>query len=60
MTRSSDKKPPPSASPGAGRAPDQKPGRRAASTEAFGRFVGNLSRLETTADKGPTTKGGER
>lgn len=45
MTRSSDKKPSPSTASGAGRAPDRKPG-RSASTEAFGRFVGTLARLE--------------
>jgi len=51
MTRSNDKKPPPSASSGAGRAPDRKPGRNAASTEIFGRFVGNLARLEGGGDQ---------
>jgi hypothetical protein len=51
MTRSNDKKPPPAVSPGAGRAPDRKPGRGAVTTETFGRFVGNLARLEGGGDR---------
>lgn len=45
MTRSGEKKPSPPPSSGAGRGASQKPG-RAPSTEAFGRFVRTLARLE--------------
>jgi hypothetical protein len=51
MTRSNDKKPPPSGSPGTGRAPDRKPGRSVVNSETFGRFVGNLARLEGGGDQ---------
>jgi hypothetical protein len=59
MTRPTDRKPP-SPNPGPGRGPLQKPGRNPSNAETFGRFVGNLARLETTADKSRTNKEGGR
>lgn len=56
MTRSGDKKPAPAASPRSEGARSAKPG-RSAGTEAFGRFVRTLSRLET--GPGPGRKGKE-
>ena len=51
MTRSSEKKPSPPRSSGAGRAQPQKPGRGAANAETFGRFVRNLAKLEGGAGR---------
>ena len=57
MTRASEKKPPPPPSSGSGRSQPQKPA-RTSNTEAFGRFVRNLARLEGgSAAQG---RGGER
>ena len=51
MTRASEKKPSPPPSSGSGRGQAQKPSRGPGNTEAFGRFVRNLARLEGGAGR---------
>jgi hypothetical protein len=57
LKRSSEKKPPSSASSGSGRAQPPKPARGGATTETFSSFVRNLARLEGGGDR--FGKGGE-
>lgn len=58
MTRSADHKPAPPKASGPSRSQPRQPARGPANTEAFGRFLRHLARLE--GDAGRVGKAGER